>query len=610
MLEDPSKPMLMKPVIYPEPAILKTGRQSLDLVGRNFIQLTTSHSENFTDRIQDFASRRARPLEITYGAVNDDQIMIRIELKGAISKGEAYTISTTKAGYTISAATECGLFRGLSSLDQLLDQSSNLAPFVTIQDEPDFAQRGVMLDISRCKVPTIESLKTLIEQFAALKYNQLQLYTEHTFRFTDHPLVWANASPLSAADILELKNYASARYIDLVPNLNSFGHFERWLRHPEYHKYAECPAGFTHPLSGEEIPFGSTLTPEKSSLKLIDTLHAEYLPLFDSPLFNIGGDEPWELGLGRSRKKCAAKGTANVYVDFLSEIQHLVEKRDRQMMFWSDIVQKEPDSLQNLSQELIALNWGYEANHPFRKECANVAEQKIPFYVCPGTSSWNSLTGRTDNMRRNITSAAKHGKNHGALGLLVTDWGDHGHHQYLPISYPGFAVGACESWRQGSSARIDHADLVNRSFLRESSKTTAETIIQLGKVLELAKSPLRNATIFNRTLFWSMNREPDATKNLASLQLKACREEFRALLAAPPSESPLVAAEISNAILMAMHGLDRLRYFRAEAVPRRRLRAELMTIKAEHERLWLARNRPGGLQESVEHLDKAAAALK
>lgn len=610
MLGDLAKPMLMKPVIYPEPAILKTGRQSLDLMGRSFIQLTTSHSENFTERVLDFAKRSARPLEITYGTANDDQILIRIELKGALSKGEAYEINTTKAGYTISAATECGLFRGLSSLDQLLDQRSNLAPFVTIQDEPDFAQRGVMLDISRCKVPTIESLKTLIEQFATLKYNQLQLYTEHTFRFTDHPLVWANASPLNAADILELKHYAAARYIDLVPNLNSFGHFERWLRHPEYHKYAECPAGFTHPLSGEEISFGSTLNPDKSSLKLIDALHAEYLPLFDSPLFNIGGDEPWELGLGRSRKKCAAKGTTHVYVDFLSEIQHLVEKRDRQMMFWSDIVQKEPDSLQHLSRELIALNWGYEANHPFRKECAHVAEQKIPFYVCPGTSSWNSLTGRIDNMRRNITNAAKHGKNHGALGLLVTDWGDHGHHQYLPISYPGYAIGACESWRQGSSARVDLADLVNRSFLRESSNTTAEIIIQLGKVLELAKSPLRNATIFNRTFFWSMNREPNATKNLTSIQLKACREEFRTLLAAPPSESPLVAAEIRNAILMAMHGLDRLRYFRAEAVPRQRLRAEMMTIKAEHERLWLARNRPGGLRESVDHLDKAAAALK
>ncbi|MFT4798699.1 MAG: hypothetical protein ACJAYE_002525 [Candidatus Azotimanducaceae bacterium] len=604
------KMTLMKPVIYPEPATIKAGRQSLGLVGRHFIQLTTSHSENFTDRVRAFADSRARPLEMTYGNVSDDQILIRIALKGAKSTAESYDITTTTAGYTVSAATECGLFRGLSSLAQLLDQSSNLAPFVTIHDEPDFAHRGVMLDVSRCKVPTIESLKTLIEQFAALKYNQLQLYTEHTFRFSGHPLVWANASPLSAADILELKHYAAAHYIELVPNLNCFGHFERWLQHPEYHKYAECPDGFKHPLSSEEIPFGSTLNPDKSSLRLIDSLHAEYLPLFDSPLFNVGGDEPWELGLGRSRNKCKAKGTTNVYIDFMSEIQRLVEKRDRQMMFWSDIVQKEPDSLKRLSRELIALNWGYEADHPFQKECAHVAEQKIPFYVCPGTSSWNSITGRTDNTRRNITSAAKNGKKYGALGLLVTDWGDHGHHQYLPISYPGYAIGACESWRQGSSARADLADLVNRSFLGESSKTTAQTIIQLGKVLELAKSPLRNATIFNRTLFWNMNLEPGATKDLASEQIKACGDELRTLLAAPPSESPLVAAEIRNAILMAMHGIDRLRYFRGEAIPRQRLRAEMMAIKAEHGRLWLARNRPGGLQESIEHLDKAAAALK
>ena len=52
-----------------------------------------------------------------------------------------------------------------------------------------------MLDISRCKVPTLATLKTLIEQFADLKYNQLQLYTEHTFAFTDHETVWRDASP-------------------------------------------------------------------------------------------------------------------------------------------------------------------------------------------------------------------------------------------------------------------------------------------------------------------------------------------------------------------------------------------------------------------------------
>ncbi|MFT7306871.1 MAG: hexosaminidase [Candidatus Azotimanducaceae bacterium] len=609
MAELNSSMTIMKPVIYPEPAFFHIGREFLDRADRIFIQLTTSHSDNFAERLQAFASAQIRPLELTYGAIPVNQVLIKVRLKGSAAAAEQYDISTSQAGYLLSAPSECGLYRGLCTLTQLLNQSSSKTPFVTIRDKPDFAQRGVMLDISRCKVPTIETLKALIESFAELKYNQLQLYTEHTFRFFQHPLVWANASPLSAADILELKQFAAARYIDLVPNLNCFGHFERWLRHPEYRKYAECPAGFRHPLSGQDIPFGSTLTPVKSSLKLIDSLHAEYLPLFDSPYFNVGGDEPWELGLGRSRKKCEKSSTTDVYIDFMSDIQRLVEKRDRQMMFWSDIVLKEPKSLKRLSTKLIALNWGYEANHPFRRESAHVADQGIPFYVCPGTSSWNSLTGRTDNMRRNIASAAKHGKAYGAEGLLLTDWGDHGHHQYLPMSYPGYAVGACESWRQGSSARIDLPHLINQSFLKESNTNAAKTIVRLGKVLELARSPLRNATIFNRLLFWNMNHEPSVTSHLSSEELGTCKDEFRDLLALPPAESPLLTAEIGNAINMAMHGLDKLRYFRGEAVPKQRLRAEMMTIKAEHERLWLARNRPGGLQESLSHLDQAAEAL-
>jgi hexosaminidase len=599
----------MNAEIYPMPAVYKVSKHSLALADRRYIHLSTDHSENFIERLLEFVQASPLSIELTYGQVPTDQILIDVRLKGAKTQTERYQITTSNAGYQLEAATECGLYRGLCSLEQVLNRSDRQAPFVTITDEPDFEQRGVMLDISRCKVPTLDTLKTLIEQFAKLKYNQLQLYTEHTFRFAAHPLVWAEASPLNAADILELKLFAAARYIELVPNLNCFGHFERWLRHPEYHKYAECPAGFTHPLSGEEIPFGSTLTPAKSSLKLIDSLHGEYLPLFDSPYFNVGGDEPWELGLGRSAKSSAEHGTTNVYIDFIGDIQRLVEKRDRQMMFWSDIVQKEPSSLKRLSKELIALNWGYEANHPFAREAEHVAKQGIPFYVCPGTSSWNSLTGRTENMRRNIASAARHGHNFNAEGLLVTDWGDHGHHQYLPVSYPGFAVGACESWRTGSSKRLNLPDLVNWAFIGESNLNTAETIMSLGQVLEQARSPLRNATIFNRLLFWGMKHEPSDTRHLEIDQLAACEREFQALLERAPAEDPLLAAELRNAISMALHGLHRLMYFRGEPIQKAELRAEIRLIKGEHARLWLTRNRPGGLPESLEHLENAAKAL-
>ena len=95
---------------------------------------------------------------------------------------------------------------------------------------------------------------------------------------------------------------------------------------------------------------------------------------------------------------------------------------------------------------LIALNWGYEANHPFDREAALFAKAKIPFYVCPGTSTWQTLIGRHDNALANLRAAAKAGRKHGAMGYLITDWGDGGHPQPLAVSYLPYLAGASLSW--------------------------------------------------------------------------------------------------------------------------------------------------------------------
>ena len=55
-----------------------------------------------------------------------------------------------------------------------------------------------MVDISRDKVPTTDSLKALIDRLASLKVNQVQLYSEHTFAYENHGVVHAQASPLDA----------------------------------------------------------------------------------------------------------------------------------------------------------------------------------------------------------------------------------------------------------------------------------------------------------------------------------------------------------------------------------------------------------------------------
>src|SRR2546428_658255 len=74
-------------------------------------------------------------------------------------------------------------------------------PCVDIVDWPDFPVRGAMLDISRDKVPRMKTLYRLVDWLASLKINQLQLYTEHTFAYSKHRVVWKDASPMTPQEI-------------------------------------------------------------------------------------------------------------------------------------------------------------------------------------------------------------------------------------------------------------------------------------------------------------------------------------------------------------------------------------------------------------------------
>ena len=83
-----------------------------------------------------------------------------------------------------------------------------------------------MLDISRDKVPRMDTLYALVDMLAGWKINQVQLYTEHTFAYRQHPDVWAEASPMTGDEILALDAFCRERHIELVPNQNSFGHMD------------------------------------------------------------------------------------------------------------------------------------------------------------------------------------------------------------------------------------------------------------------------------------------------------------------------------------------------------------------------------------------------
>ena len=188
------------------------------------------------------------------GAIPSDRITVQLSLvPGSVRHEQGYELTVVDGRIDAVANTNSGLFYAVQTLTQLLEQAGSELPTLRCRDWPDFPQRGVMLDISRNKVPTMDTLYDLVDMLASWKINQLQLYTEHTFAYRRHPLVWQDASPMTAEEIIALDAYCRDRGIELVPNQNTFGHMHHWLKHATYTHLAEkadgaqTPWGFYNP---------------------------------------------------------------------------------------------------------------------------------------------------------------------------------------------------------------------------------------------------------------------------------------------------------------------------------------------------------------------------
>ena len=158
-----------------------------------------------------------------------------IELAGA----EAYHLAITTTGIHWAWRSPAGKRHAATTLAQLKVQYGDKLPCMVINDAPVFAVRGVMLDISRDRVPTMAHLFEIVELLASWKINHLQLYTEHTFAYVGHDEVWRDASPMTAEEIRQLDKYCRARGIELTANQNCFGHLSNWFKHSKYASLGE-----------------------------------------------------------------------------------------------------------------------------------------------------------------------------------------------------------------------------------------------------------------------------------------------------------------------------------------------------------------------------------
>jgi hypothetical protein len=467
------------------------------------------------------------------------------------------------------------------------------------------------------------TLRALVELFSSWKLNQLQLYTEHAFAYAGHEEVWRDASPITPAEARELDALCAEHGIELVPNQNCFGHMHRWLKHARYRPLAEVPEGVKHPFAVAPEPF--SLCPlDPGTPALIADLFDQLLPCFASRTVNVGLDETFDLGQGRSRAACAERGVGRVYLEHLLTVHRLAAERGRRVQVWADVLMHHPELVGELPRDVTAMLWGYDAAHPFEREAEVVAASGLSFFVCPGTSSWQSFGGRTGNMLANVAAAVRAGLAHGAAGMLVTDWGDRGHLQPQAVSYPGWARAADLAWNpEGAS---DLAAQLDAHVLRDRAGSLGAAALELGRVEEALASGATNGTA--PFFLLAMVEEPVPSSRVAQLD-PAAIERARAVLArartgmdaAEPGsdEGRLSRAELAHAADLIELGLDlgSARIEAGGALPvgelergvRRRLRERLTAAAEVHDQAWDRRSRPGGRRDSRWWLERVAGML-
>lgn len=518
---------------------------------------------------------------------------------------EEYRIRIADNRIQVEAASAKGLFLAGQTLHQLKLVSPASCPDLQIEDEPALGVRGYMLDISRCKVPRMDQLYRLVDLLALFKYNQLQLYTEHTFAYSRHRVVWADASPMTAAEIRKLKAYCADRFIELVPNQNAFGHMERWLKHDPYRELAESPDGFHHPLTGWR-PSGTVLYPDDKSIQFIDGLLEELLRCYDSGWVHLGCDEPWELGQGRSFERAQEVGRHQIFKEYVTRLQQLASKRGRTMLFWSDELRPDPRRIREFPDDVIPVVWGYEGNHPFDEECEVYCSMDRPYLIAPGDSSWNSFTGRLDNAHRNIKRAAASAGQYQSLGMLLTSWGDNGHQQVWPAQLPGLLLFSAAAWNpdQMECLQLDHA--LNCFVFRDDGGALGEYWAALAKIDSLIPVSVNssNSSFPYDALYQPAQRVHHAFKGQsrdclyrALGHLESCD---KLLSRAKPccKDGTWLIEESRLAHQMTYVGLKR-----AEAILKGNMSLldgiDCDLLVNRFQKTWLRRNRSGGLPESV-----------
>jgi hexosaminidase len=280
----------------------------------------------------------------------------------ALGEDESYTLEVDSKQARLNAPNTLGALRGLETFLQLVQQDDEgfAVPVISIQDQPRFPWRGLLLDVCRHWMP-IEVVKRTLDGMAAVKMNVFhwhladdQGFRVESKRFPKLQGMGSDGHYFTQAQVREVIEYARDRGIRVVPEFDIPGHSTSWL--VGYPELGTDPGPYQ--IERHWGIFDPTLDPSKEAVyQFLEKFVGEMAPLFDDQYFHIGGDEvngkQWTASehVQAFMKRESLKDIHQFHRYFNRRLQAIVQKHGKRMEGWDEIL--EPD----LPKSIVIQSW-------------------------------------------------------------------------------------------------------------------------------------------------------------------------------------------------------------------------------------------------------------
>lgn len=389
-----SKPRV---ALIPEPVMITETAGNFSLPGN--ISIETPSGPELEEGITSLKRRLTVPtgssVQVVHG--KSEEATIRLLLNKTwdnIIGDEGYQVSVKPKQIVIKANKPAGLFYGIQSLIQLFPdkiETNNFvnnevwtAPCVEITDYPRFGWRGLMFDVSR-HFFTKKEVEQYIDQMVRYKYNLLHLHLtdDQGWRIEIKGLprltevgAWNvkkegyfgtfTPPPPDAPrnyggyytqdDIKELVQYAKARFVNILPEIDVPGHsLAAIASYPEL----SCTPGADKYRVNSGEPFmdwshgappialvDNTLCPANEKVySFLDEVISQIAQLFPFEYIHMGGDEAphnyWEKNpqIKALMKKEGLKNMNEVQSYFTKRVEKIVESKGKKLIGWDEILE-------------------------------------------------------------------------------------------------------------------------------------------------------------------------------------------------------------------------------------------------------------------------------